>query len=551
MDFLNTAFAQLNEFFRSMTPAARFTAVLLLAVVVISLAYLVNTQVAGPDAFLLNGQNFSPKEMQKIESALGSAGLGDYEIEGTKIRIPRGQQDAYMAALAAGDALPRNFGDYLDKIVNEGSPLISKSQQKQREHVAKQQELSNLIGHFDGILNAAVIYDTKMEGPFNRNAHTTASVQIEAINASVLDEQKIKAIRNLVSHAVAGLDPKDVSITDTLGRNWSGMSSDGSASASDDPYLARMREYQGIFEEQIKNALSYIPSLTVKTNVVLDREVRSTSAKINYDKNAVPIRTVTDSSFSSTIGQGPAGRPGVASQRANQGASIAAAPAPGPKSEDETSSEEILQAIPHEETNVVLHGMTPTQVTVAVGIPTSYLREVWQQRHPTAEGEEPAIPEDAELALIQDEVTAGIQNTVLNLIPVGESVVDPTSLVSVNTFQHIPGPPIEEEGISTAAVGWFGQQWATLAMIALGGFSLLMLRSTLRSSATPAEPVGMPSPPANSGGASDDEEPQVSENRLMGLRTGGPSLREDLSEMVQEDPAVAARIIENWISSAT
>lgn len=551
MDFLNTAFAQLNEFFRSMTPAARITAALLLAVVVISLAYLVNTQVAGPDAFLLNGQNFSPKEMQKVESALGTAGLGDYEIEGTKVRIPRGKQDVYMAALAAGDALPRNFGDYLDRIVNESSPLISKSQQKQREHVAKQQELSSLIGHFDGIVNAAVLYDTKMDGPFNRNAHTTASVQIEAINSSVLDEQKIKAIRNLVSHAVAGLDPKDVSITDTQGRNWSGMSSDGSGSASEDPYLARMREYQRDFEENIRKALSYIPSLTVKSNVVLDREIRSTSAKVNYDKNAVPIRTVNDSSFSTTIGQGPAGRPGVASQSANQGASIAAAPVPGPKSEDETSSEEILQAIPHEETNVVMHGMTPTQVTVAVGIPTSYLREVWQQRNPTAEGEEPGIPEDAELALIQDEVTAGIQSTVLNLIPVSETVTDPASLVSVNTFQHIPGPAIEEAGMSTAAVGWFGQQWATLAMIGLGGFSLLMFRSTLRSAATPAEPTRLPNAPKPTGGSPDNDEVAAPENRLRGLRVSGPSLQEDLSEMVQEDPAVAARIIENWISSAT
>ena len=41
MDFLNKAIAQLSELFRSMTPGARITAGLLLAVVVISVAVIV------------------------------------------------------------------------------------------------------------------------------------------------------------------------------------------------------------------------------------------------------------------------------------------------------------------------------------------------------------------------------------------------------------------------------------------------------------------------------------------------------------------------------
>ena len=45
MDFLNKAFAQLSDLFRSMTPAARITAGLLLAVVVVSLVYLFRYQV--------------------------------------------------------------------------------------------------------------------------------------------------------------------------------------------------------------------------------------------------------------------------------------------------------------------------------------------------------------------------------------------------------------------------------------------------------------------------------------------------------------------------
>ena len=50
MDVLNKALAQINDLFKSMTPGARLTAGLLMIVVVISLAYLFNHQMAGGDA---------------------------------------------------------------------------------------------------------------------------------------------------------------------------------------------------------------------------------------------------------------------------------------------------------------------------------------------------------------------------------------------------------------------------------------------------------------------------------------------------------------------
>ena len=48
MDFLNKSIAQVSELFRSMTPGARLTAGLLLAVVVVSMGYLFRQGTAGP-----------------------------------------------------------------------------------------------------------------------------------------------------------------------------------------------------------------------------------------------------------------------------------------------------------------------------------------------------------------------------------------------------------------------------------------------------------------------------------------------------------------------
>ena len=49
MDFLNKAFAQVADLFRSMTPGARLTAGLLLVVVVVSVGYLFTHEMSGPE----------------------------------------------------------------------------------------------------------------------------------------------------------------------------------------------------------------------------------------------------------------------------------------------------------------------------------------------------------------------------------------------------------------------------------------------------------------------------------------------------------------------
>jgi flagellar M-ring protein FliF len=89
MDFVNRAWTQLTELFRSMSPGARLTAALLLAVVVASLGYLFKYQSSGAGVYLMGGQQFSGADMDAALAALAKANL-EWELEGTRIRIPRG-----------------------------------------------------------------------------------------------------------------------------------------------------------------------------------------------------------------------------------------------------------------------------------------------------------------------------------------------------------------------------------------------------------------------------------------------------------------------------
>ena len=122
MDFLNKALAQLSELFRTMTPGARITAGLLLAVVVISVGYLFQHGASGPDAYLFGGEAISNGQLDRVEAAMAKAGLSDFQREGNRIRVPSGQQAKYLAAVADAGALPPNFNTILENALDKGGP---------------------------------------------------------------------------------------------------------------------------------------------------------------------------------------------------------------------------------------------------------------------------------------------------------------------------------------------------------------------------------------------------------------------------------------------
>src|SRR2546423_12608418 len=115
MDFINQAYAQLVELFRSLSVGTRVATALLLAVVIVSLIYLFQYHVAGGDELLLGGRSFTSSELTAIEAAFAKGNLGKSQVVGGQVRIPRGQKELYLAALAENNALPADFYKYLDE----------------------------------------------------------------------------------------------------------------------------------------------------------------------------------------------------------------------------------------------------------------------------------------------------------------------------------------------------------------------------------------------------------------------------------------------------
>lgn len=552
MDFLNKSFTQLKDLFLSMSPGARITAGLLLAVVVISLAYLFTHEVAGPDVYLLRGELFSPRELDNMKMAFGQEGLNSYEIEGDKIRVPRGQREQYMAALSKHSALPPDFDEILIEILEEGSTFMSSGEREVRLRIGLQKYVSRMLSAWPGIEYAHVIYDPKKRGGFSTDTITHAWVSVKPRGNEPLDLAAVASIRSAVVHSISGLKPEHCAVTDENrpGRNTTVGGSDDYGSPHNNPYIANAQHYEKWYKNEILNTLG-IPGATVMVYVELDPVHKHQEEEVNYDQRPVTLRT-DDTTVTETVeSAGPAGRPGYQSQ-GNTAMSLAGTVDKGTRQERE-ESQSSQQSVPS--TQIIKTekaGHTLKQVNVAVALPTSYFESVWREQNPAKPGEEPKPPEQADLEPIRTQTTAQIKQLVAAILPEPVGVADRTELVTVAELPDITLPGIPGPGLGEKAFAWLAQHWATLGLIALGFFSLVVLRSMIRAAPGPrAEAAGVPAAPSSAEEAEAESDEKPTARKLKRFSGSGASLRDELSDLVGEDPDTAANILRNWIGSTT
>jgi flagellar M-ring protein FliF len=125
--------------------------------------------------------------------------------------------------------------------------------------------------------------------------------------------------------------------------------------------------------------------------------------------------------------------------------------------------------------------------------------------------------------------------------------------VQVTAFQDIKPVEIPQPTTGENAVGWLVENWTTVGMIGLAFFGLWMLRSLVRSTAV-AVPREATSAARVAAVASEEmeEEPEAvkaAAPRLRRFGTSGPSLRDELAQLVQEDPDAAANVLRTWIGN--
>lgn len=556
MDFLNKAMAQAAEMFRSMTAGARLTTGLLLAVIVVALAFLFRGQSGGADSFLMNGEAFPASQLPAMIAAFGDANLNDYQVDGNRIRVPRGQEAKYMAALAAKDALPSNPLAYLERGLDDNPLFSDRHQRELRARVKKQRVLSEVITAMPGVESATVMFDEEDGRGLLREKDKTASVTVKAEGTAPLSEGQMASIRRLVSSSFAGLKYEKVALTDVNARQTFCGDADSPASVADDAYRSRKRMDEREWQDKILRALSYVPGATVAVNVELDKEQSRHEKELKHDPKTIPIQTTEKTRTRAHEGSSPSGAAGFT---ANQPAALGAGRAPGAKEDEEETDRQEVNAVSGQVTEKVTVGMTPTRVSVSVGVPTGYFEQVWRERNPATDGQTKA-PQPGELDQVRTQEVGKIRKAVAALLPAVVGATDPLESVTVTEFQNITTAPPAPPPTMQVVTQWLTEHWRTLGLMLLGLVSLLVFRSAVKSvaarevPATTASASAIAAAPAKAAAEEEPEEESAEaaqQRRLKRLAGGGPSLKDELSQIVSEDPDAAANILRNWIGTAS
>ena len=252
---------------RLLSPA-RVVAVGLVAVAAVFAAWVLRDETHQGRVPLMGGSVLPTSELVLMEAAFDRAKLTDYAVESGRILVPRGKQSGYMRALVDAEALPREFGGSLRRVLEEESPWSSRTARDERLRVAIQEELALVLRSMPGIRRAAVLYDAEEQAGLSGRTRRTASVNVETDDEHLLDPLRARGIRLLVAAAIAGLDAEEVTVTDLrTGLVHAGPLDESSPAENpaDAPRLAAERS----LARRLREALAHVPGAVVDVRIEL------------------------------------------------------------------------------------------------------------------------------------------------------------------------------------------------------------------------------------------------------------------------------------------
>ncbi len=526
-----------------------------MAVVLLLTLFVVKQYTATPDLVpLLPGA--SAEDAANVENHLRISNVS-YEMQDGQIMVPPGQHRVVLAQLAERGMMPADTRLTFDQLVDKQSWTQTTLQTRQMGTIARQNELALVIAQMTGISRASVIMDVPERRSLGKADRTpTASVTIFGNN---INQTSVDAIANLVASSTAGLSLDNVRVIDGTTNRQYRARTDQDFSAANYQELVAKTEHR--LRDKLLDMVAYIEGAIVTVHVQADvsRQVRTRDAKLDEDEGSVRLKNQEQSSESRLSNTTDAVSPGV---RANLQASADSAGSSGTNSEEETGDTGWTTAVGSEITTIEDPRGHPTKISAVVNIPRPYFERIFLERAGEAE-EAPEAPTDQDLEAIRTAETERIAAEVRSLIDMsskdnGSAGEVHVSMIPVATTLGVgDGDAMQSAGflglganvaagdlVSTVVLG-------VLALIALGVVVITTFRANKREPLPSAEEiVGVP--PAMEENAAILGEAMEADTALAGLELseaelGVRQMRDQISQLVQDNPERAASLIGHWI----
>jgi len=431
---------------------------------------------------LFDGAVLRDIELARIELAFSSADLTDYQREEGRILIPRQQRHQYLRALEQASALP--YALRMETASDEGAGgfFQSEAERTRRREDDKARHLgSKIMTTFGNIAWASVDYDTRSVGGFDPTVIQSASVVLIPSDGQPIAPAEIRAIRDFVCGAYAGMESDHVTVIDASSRK--------TFRGDEDPLQRQRRQAEYELEQRLSELLSGYKGLRIAAT----SEV---------------IQNRTD------VGEAEPATPATA--------------------------------------KILPVGGAGLSMRISVGVPESQFHRQWigdyHARFPNTSLVQRPTPEQVEA--IKEKLYQNIRDAVTPFIASGdggpERSVQLWSFPDANhTFRYADDPSTTTTVKSLLANArrhvWLVVPAAVLMLVAifLGASALVMrFQTTTRSIETDYHggppSISRESPPATHPTASPEES----------------KLKDELAEMIEQNPELAAQIVHSWMVDA-
>lgn len=469
--------------------------------------------------FLLDGQDFTPGQLDQFELAFSNSGLRNYQRMGNRMRIPTASKDTYLKALAQAKCLPVQTQQVSDSASDPMRLFEPRTASLERERKERIRQIENTLKEFPFVRQAVVTYDEKADG-FALEKKRAATVSVHPKNKPHLNRAERRSIIRLVHMNFPGLKASEVVLADLgLGETFTEPSMDsdltGQIVQSDLHWIDRRREH----EAEIKNkALELLAGFGDVQIVVTSQPTETQSANESQTVGDTP----SQSQLPSTI--------------PNRKARL----------DELVATREILKSLPNYSNRI------------SVSIPTSYYHRAYRNHWETNQLEvDPSVgasmsavasnmPAASQRALeqIKTQTIQAVREKLAPLVagsstPIDNPIVVTDYIDSAQSLQTQADP-------WTQITDWLADSWKTLGLFALVLIAMLMLRSVANYRVSKDTPV-----------ASEAAEKETSGGSLIDLQEQPLQTEQDkplaqpsviLTKKVQSQPEQVALRLATWIS---
>tara|TARA_R110002072_G_scaffold42064_19_gene118452 strand:+ start:35505 stop:37178 length:1674 start_codon:yes stop_codon:yes gene_type:complete len=496
--------------------------------------------------------------------ALRGGGFNVEMVDG-RLLIPQGQQQSALAYLQESGSLPGDTTLLFSNLIQSQDWKASNSQHRQQYNIALQNELARVLANFRGVDRASVILDIPQASGLGRASRAaSASVTLFTQSGGPVSQDMVDASAQLVSGAVSGLYAAGVQVTDgSTGRARTTSDDESQLSSRYLEYASKVEKHT---KQKIEGLFGHIPGVVVSITAQVDI-TKVSSAQTMYapkGEGSVAMETSINTSANSTSQASSAAEPGP---RSNQTASINTGGSSGVSSEQETGDKTYQVGMGQTTTNTIDPRGMPTHMSASVIIPEEYIEKIIGRSRPVVEGEEPA-PITAQESLDFFETNKAKFESLIrpHLVSVGSDGLPiqgdlTVSMASVG-MGLVPGGSIQGAGfMGSLAGGGSGMLGASgklietaligvLAIVSLGMMAMMVKRSSKKVELPSAkELVGVP-PHLDTiddlvGEAGEGEHVMTGielDDNLVEVQ----QLREQVAELIKQNPESAASLVERW-----